>query len=237
MSEHDPFLDQLNDYIDFELELDSTERLRVEHHLSGCAPCRLALEELTRVRFAALSLESPAPPDEAWSRISSARGSRASKRSYRNPLFGALALAASLVLAAGAWLLSRPDEPPVQSSQELVDMVTEELRAAESHYANAIGGLEQVIQANDGVLSPELTLVLNENLDLIESAIDESRAALRTEPESTVAQESLLEALRRKVTLLQNTILLINEVRKGQGENAMELIDEMREKAPSANPI
>jgi hypothetical protein len=235
MSDHDPFLDQLNDYID--LELDSTTRLRVEHHLSGCAACRRALEELTKVRFAALSLESPAPPEEAWSRIARARRSQASKRSHRDPLFGALALAASVVLAAGAWLLSRPDEPPVQSSQELVDMVTEELRAAESHYANAIGGLEQVIQANDGVLSPELTLVLNENLDLIESAIDESRTALATEPGSAVAQDSLLEALRRKVTLLQNTILLINEVRKGQGENAMELIDEMREKAPSANPI
>jgi hypothetical protein len=42
------------------------------------------------------------------------------------------------------------------------------------------------------------------------------------------------------VTLLQNTILLINEVRKGQGENALDLIDEMRKTpdvdAPS-NPI
>jgi hypothetical protein len=94
-----------------------------------------------------------------------------------------------------------------------------------------------VIRANDGVLSPELATVLNENLDLIESAIGESRAALATEPESNVAQESLLEALRRKVTLLQNTILLINEVRKGQGENAMDLIDEMRESEPPSNPI
>ena len=90
------------------------------------------------------------------------------------------------------------------------------------------------------VLLPELArlgFVLGRNLDLIESAIDESRAAISTEPGSAVAQDSLLEALRRKVTLLQQTILLINEVRKGQGENAMDIIDEMREGAPPSNPI
>ena len=44
-----------------------------------------------------------------------------------------------------------------------------------------------------------------------------------------VAGDSLLTALRRKLSLLQNTVLLINEVRKGQGENALDLIDEMRD--------
>ena len=113
----------------------------------------------------------------------------------------------------------------------------EELRAAETHYDKAIVGLEQIIAQNDGVLTPELTSVLNQNLDLIENAIDESRTAIATEPQSTAAQESLLQALRSKVTLLQNTILLINEVRKGEGENALDLIDEMRKPSDPSNPI
>jgi hypothetical protein len=39
------------------------------------------------------------------------------------------------------------------------------------------------------------------------------------------------------LTLLQNTILLINEVRKRQGENALDLIDEMRKPEDPSNPI
>jgi hypothetical protein len=79
--------------------------------------------------------------------------------------------------------------------------------------------------------------VLDQNLALIENAIEESRQALATAPSSTVAQESLLSALRRKVSLLQSTILLINEVRKGEGENALDLIEEIRETGSSPNPI
>lgn len=235
MNDNHPSFDQLNDYLDS--ELDSAARMRVERHLNECADCRRALDELGRIRLQALELDSPQPPEAVWDAIARARREPFRRGFPRDRLYGGLALAAALVLGVGVWLASQPEEPKAPSSRELVDMVTEELRAAESHYANAIGGLEQVIRANDGVLSPEIALVLNENLDLIESAIGESRAAIATEPESTVAQESLLEALRRKVTLLQNTILLINEVRKGQGENAMDLIDEMRESAPPSNPI
>ena len=79
--------------------------------------------------------------------------------------------------------------------------------------------------------------VLRQNLTLIEDAIGESRAAAHQQPESLVAGESLLSALRRKLSLLQNTVLLINEVRKGQGESALDLIDEMRDSEnPNTNP-
>ena len=47
----------------------------------------------------------------------------------------------------------------------------------------------------------------------------------------------LLDAFRRKVNLLQNTILLINEIRKGEGANALDLIDEIRETEDPTNPI
>ena len=75
------------------------------------------------------------------------------------------------------------------------------------------------------------------SLDLIAQTIDESRNAIATNPDSSVAQESLFEAFRRKVSLLRNTVLLINEVRKGEGENALGLIDEIRETDDPSNPI
>jgi hypothetical protein len=116
-------------------------------------------------------------------------------------------------------------------------MVARELLAAESHYGKAIEGLEQIVAQNQGVLPEELAAELGRNLVLIDTAIHESRSAIAAKPQSPAAQQSLLQALRSKVTLLQNTILLINEVRKGQGENALDLIEEMRSKAEPGNPI
>ena len=90
---------------------------------------------------------------------------------------------------------------------------------------------------NQGSLPSELNQTITESLDLIEQTIDESRNAMATNPDSAVAQESLLDAFRRKVNLLQNTILLINEIRKGEGANALDLIDEIRETEDPTNPI
>lgn len=237
MSENDPFFDRLNDFLDG--GLDDVERLPLERHLGECSRCRIALEELRAVVDTARETAHAEPPESAWRSISVALAGRARSGGggAQHYFYGALTLAASLVLGMGLYLLTRPAEPTVPDPEALVTMVSEELRAAESHYQKAIDGLEQIIDANEGVLSPELSTVLNENLDLIESAIHESRAAIATQPESTVAQESLLEALRRKVTLLQKTILLINEVRKGEGENAMDIIDEMRGNEAPSNPI
>ena len=53
---------------------------------------------------------------------------------------------------------------------------------------------------------------------VIDGAIGESREALDKEPESTVAQDSLVEALRNKVTLLQDTVALINTLRHADAD-------------------
>ena len=62
------------------------------------------------------------------------------------------------------------------------------------------------------------------NLRVIDDAIGDSRAALKTDPSSDLAQDSLFEALRSKVTLLQDTIALINEMRKGNQEGAARIV-------------
>jgi len=51
---------------------------------------------------------------------------------------------------------------------------------------------------------------------VIDDAITESRAALRAEPQSESAQESLTVALGRKVALLQDMVALISDMRKGE---------------------
>jgi anti-sigma factor ChrR (cupin superfamily) len=242
MTNEHPEIEQLNEFLDGDLA--PRDRRIVESHLSGCESCRRALDELSAVVRAAGELPPVAPPDRIWESIAASLRERAPLSrparpapSWRKALYPALA-AAAVLLGVSVWLVLRESgtKPPVDQAA-LANMVTEELQAAESHYDRAIVGLEQIIAQNDGVLTPELTSVLNQNLDLIEKAIDESRTAIATEPQSTAAQESLLQALRSKVTLLQNTILLINEVRKGEGENALDLIDEMRKPNAPSNPI
>jgi hypothetical protein len=108
--------------------------------------------------------------------------------------------------------------PP--SPDEIVRNIESELQLAAGHYENAIKGLEQVATASDSPLDPVLMATLKENLAVIDAAIDDSRTALRAEPGSQIAQENLFEAFRRKVALLQDTIALMNEIRKGDEAGA-----------------
>ena len=67
--------------------------------------------------------------------------------------------------------------------------------------------------------------MLQNNLRVIDQAIGESRAALQAQPSSAPAQASLFDAMRDKVALLQQTVELINEMRKGNQAEAGRLIE------------
>ncbi len=238
MTDEHPEIERLNEYLD--QGLDPRDHQKLETHLSRCEGCRRTLDELSAIVRAASELPQVAPPERIWESIAASLIERKSLSRRSSPWRSAFlpAVAAALLLGVSLWLVLRTGEAPTPADPEaLAYMVTEELKAAESHYDKAIVGLEQIIAQNDGVLPQELASVLNQNLDLIENAIGESRTAIATEPQSTAAQESLLQALRSKVTLLQNTILLINEVRKGGGDNVLDLIDEMRKTKDTSNPI
>ena len=73
---------------------------------------------------------------------------------------------------------------------------------------NAIAALEKLTVAQDTALDPMVAAEIAQSLQSIDRAIDDSRAALKAEPGSFVAQTSLLEALRMKVALLQETVSL-----------------------------
>jgi hypothetical protein len=147
-----------------------------------------------------------------------------------------LAAAAALILITTAGVLSllRP-APTHQSEQavapaptadpnEAVATVQAELQLATEHYEKAIQQLEQIARSENGALDPQVASVLQRNLQVIDQAIDESRAALQTQPASADVQESLFDAMRSKVALLQQTVELINEMRKGNSAEAGRLI-------------
>ena len=88
------------------------------------------------------------------------------------------------------------------------------------HYENAIAKLEALTKNNDGAIDPAMADMLQKNLAVVDQAIAESRVALQSNPESEPARESLFEALRRKVGVLQATVTLMNQMRQGNPAGA-----------------
>jgi hypothetical protein len=116
------------------------------------------------------------------------------------------------------------------ASSEAAIAIEAELRAAEQHYEKAISGLEQIAKSEQGALDPRTAATLQKNLAVIDQAISESRAALRVQPTSEPAQQSLIENFKTKIALLQDTVALINEMRKGNEAGAARIVSGLKQK-------
>ncbi|MFQ5792062.1 MAG: anti-sigma factor family protein [Acidobacteriota bacterium] len=234
----DRYTEWLDDFVDGSLSEHAQAELKA--HLSQCEICREAVEDLRRIKDGARSLKRQTPPERVWRQIAeSGRDQHVGStwKRYR-PMVSARswAVAASVLLALGVGALlfwCRSSSPPAgEDPAALANYIVAELQQAQQHYQNAIAGLEKIVQDDQEILDPELQTVLEENLSVIERAIAESRLAIQAQPASQVAQDSLLDALRDKLSLLQNTVLLINEIRKGRGEGAVDLLNKMRDPPP-----
>jgi anti-sigma factor RsiW len=216
----------LNDYADGALS--SSRQRDIDAHLASCTTCRGVVDDLRRVRSAVRQLPTLTPPREAWTRLERAlRAQGATRRTSSRWQW--LAAAAALVVAVlGGMKLSdwrRPSSsasaPPVVSTDApTAQSVAAELQQAEQHYQNAITGLERIANSEKGSLDPQVASTLEKNLAVVDQAISESRAALKTQPTSEPAQASLLESFRAKIGLLEDTVALINDMRRGTAGNA-----------------
>jgi len=174
------------------------------------------------------------------------RGLRSPRSPFRQWI-GFAAAAAVLVVATVAGLRylmvapARPNTPATAAStpgsrddaartQASAAVVEAELRAAEEHYDKAIKGLEQIASAEQGALDTNTAATLQKNLAVIDQAINESRAAVIAQPTSEPARESLLESFRSKLALLQDTVALINEMRKGNEAGAARVVSGLKQK-------
>jgi len=243
----------INDYVDE--ALDAAARTEVDEHLAGCSRCRTLVDDLTEIRRAASTLDPRQPPARSWTRLERAMKLEAEHATARSAATGPsrlrgywpwLAAAAALVVATlvglrfvpnrGESTTARSDAPastaPVttQASSAAAQSVETELREAEGHYEKAIKGLEQIANAEQNVFDPRTAATLQKNLAVIDQAIGESRAALKAQPTSEPAQQSLLENFRTKMALLQDTVALINEMRKGNDAGAARVVSGLKQK-------
>jgi anti-sigma factor RsiW len=194
-------------------------------------PAHLALEIAGRIRLEATSATGPgaadggSPPAEPVARPAD----------RRHAAWQWLGLAAALLLVtAGAYYLSgRGTPPPAPSTTTAagnpgaaasVETIAQELDQAAAIYEKAIGQLETLTKNGTSGLDPTLAMTMQKNVTVLDGAISQSRAALKDNPENEAARDSLFEALRRKVSILQDTVVLINEMRKGNQAGAARIL-------------
>lgn len=231
--------------------LDPAERPRVEAHVEACEDCRALLDDLRALRREASALPVEPLPPALWPRVAA----RLREQGVRDetaagagsPWWQWAAIAALLVLAVGAGLMvTWMRRPAVQTTTATqthedsgvqpastgnvpgsasVQSIEAELKMAEEHYEKAISGLQQVANSDQESLDPQVAATVKRNLEVIDQAISESRTALRSEPQNQPARESLFDALRRKIVLLQDTIALMNEMRKGNQAGAAQIVE------------
>jgi len=230
---------QIDDAIDGTLSTDAQAAL--EAHLATCPACRGAQADLRLIRSTARALDSLTPPGSSWPRIAAALEAQRVRRAgaaQRTRLVLATA-AIAVVMAAGSWTawqrLSHRSLPSSVAQQQRAASTAKaaasaesEIQQAEEHYNKAIASLEQITRSDPAALDAQTTAELQQNLGVIDTAIGESQEALHADPSNDVARQSLFDALRSKVTLLEDTVALINEMRKGNQEGAARILSGMK---------
>lgn len=216
------------------------DRAAVTAHLAACSACGGMLADVQKLRAAAAALGPVAPPDHVWLQVAGlarlerpslpdrAPRARVVRRAAISQWIGLAAALVVVTIGAHYFLRTVPENDPslaVSNPAETpsVQRIADSLAQAMKHYDDAITELEALARANGGALDAQMADALRQNIQTVDAAIDESRAALVQNPGSDTARMSLFEALRRKVVVLQATVNLMNEMRKGNQTGAVEV--------------
>jgi anti-sigma factor RsiW len=214
----------------------------LEQHLGSCELCRALERDLRQIHDVAATLGDPEPPDHVWLQI--AGRLRQEGRVHDRPAvpptgrqqYVWLAIAASLVLAVGASLVvllpqfSSPRSAPAAApgnaaGADAVQSGVEDLRQAERLLQSGVAKLKEGLGSDNQALPPDMASTLDSNLQILDQAIAESSDALKKEPQNVAARNSLFDALQRKISLLQDTITLMNEMRKGNAAGVAHVVE------------
>jgi anti-sigma factor RsiW len=216
----------------------------LERHLDECDACRSLANDLQRIRDVADTLGDPQPPDHIWLQI--AGRLRQEGRVHDRPApvstgrqqYVWLGIAAALVLAVGASLLllipqftgstAIPAGTAQQGNAAGADAVqsgVEDLRKAEQLLQSGVAKLKEGLGSEQQALPTDMAGTLDRNLQILDQAIAESSDALKQEPQNVAARNSLFDALQRKISLLQDTITLMNEMRKGNAAGVAQVVE------------
>jgi anti-sigma factor RsiW len=214
-TEHDRITERLSEFLDG--ELDARERAEVEQHLASCAACRQIAGELRAVMARAATLPDAPPAQDLWvgiaSRIDDSRVVRFEPRrrfSFTLPQLAAAGIALMVLSGGMVWLTTignpQADVPAVAADAPRVDIAPVSL--ADPAFEGAVEDLEQILDQNRARLDPATVRILEQNLESIDTAIEQSRQALERDPANTFLNNHLASARQRKLALLRRATAL-----------------------------
>jgi anti-sigma-K factor RskA len=216
---------RLNDHVDGLLP--DSERHEVDRHVLDCSECRDALDSLRSLKVAVEQLpRSLAPHRDLWPHIERRidAGGEARRPStpghsnlwawwtWRAGLAAAAALIIVLVTVTITSIRRGTQPPPVRQAGRAgpaaFSPTLASLKAAEADYLSVTKDLRAVLDERREELSPATAAVVEENLRIIDEAIEKITIALERDP-GHAASRSLFTSLHwRKVMLLQQVTSL-----------------------------
>ena len=225
---HHEWLARLSDYLAD--DLGASDRVAVEAHLSTCASCNRALEDLARVVAQAGALDDLDPPAHLWAGIAEAidgtkpgsvlpfpapRHATAGERGLSRLTWPRLAAAAIVLMTATAsvswWVGSTRAEAQGAAATQGAEvvMVAGDVPAPPAGLAEELAALEEILASARTVLDPNTVRVVERSLSVIEQAISDSREALLQDPGNAFLAEHLDRMYRRKLVYLQDAVRLV----------------------------
>ena len=226
----DMWTERLSEYLDDELAPE--ERAALAGHLATCAECAATLADLRRVVARARALESAGPATDLWPGIAEriATGSepvraikteRFRRVSFSLPQLLAAGIALMVLSGGSVWML-RPNRtgapapiaalptptavPPAGGTNTSVSWQ----RRAAPGYDAAVADLEQVLEQGRGRLDTATVRVLEQNLRVIDQAIEQARRAVAADSANAYLNSHLAETMRRKLDLLRQAASLVS---------------------------
>lgn len=205
---------ELSAYLDGELR--PARRAEIETHLSECPACAAAASDLRGLRGVASSLQDRAPAEDLWPGIRERIATREDRvvpitRPTRRISLSWTQLAAAsiaflIIGAASVWLATsgpEPGEPPAIAGRTTGGTVTPVADFGDATYEAAVEDLQAALDASRDELDPETVRTIEQNLTIIDRAIEDTRRALAADPSSAYLSAHLAEQRQRKLDVLR----------------------------------
>jgi hypothetical protein len=225
-----PASHRLSAYVDGDLA--PTQLRELEDHLRECGDCAELLADLESVRSRARGLPDRFPPRDLWPEIAWAiredatedpdvirlhpvptSGLERRRRGFGIPIPQAAAAGLALAIFSGTVgaRLGRPSSlEPVQAPQaeaSWVSLVGEASPGLEGS-AREVARLEGILAGHRGELDPATARILEKNIGVIDQAIRESIAALRSDPGNRFLETHLEMSIQAKGEYLRDAAVL-----------------------------
>jgi anti-sigma factor RsiW len=196
--------DRLQDYVDDVLA--ETERAEVERHVTVCETCAGEVRALRALLGDIATLPRQIAPErnllpDIHSAIGNGSLGGRTLHSVRPLLAAAAVILVALSSAVTAWLMrerSETDNAPAIATTE-----HDEFLRSEAHYVSATEDLAAVVRAQKNQLSPETLRIVEQNIAVIDAALQEARDALSADPGNVALSQIVLATYEKKLDLLR----------------------------------